>query len=130
MARRPDVTSDYYRIYTPQEVPLAFCADGYYRLAADVECVKCKKGYVQIIRCDRFRSEMGIEMPNAPRPNPSDERVMTSFMLAACKNGVGEPGHHTKDCPYGNPKLKGRFRLAGITSTMGFIAPPKTGKPS
>ena len=84
--------SEFYKIYTPIEVPIRFCKDGYYRLAAKAECVKCGRSFPQVVRCSRM-----VEVPAfplaparlAPRPDPNDEKVISTFMLNACDHGVG-----------------------------------------
>jgi hypothetical protein len=128
---RADVVSEYYKVFTPKEVPLEFCSDGFYRLAADAECVKCGFSFPQVLRCDRFRTGMGIIIPDAAKPDPSAERVMTSFMLAVCKNGLGKPHLHKKGCPHADPSLAGRYQLTGIRAQRyfgGAPAAPKGGR--
>lgn len=116
MGRRADVASEYYRIYTPIDVPLGFCRDGYYRLAARAECKKCGRGFVQILRGDRFRNALGIELANR-KPDPHDEKVMTQLMLAVCNHGVGDPRLHRRGCEVGAVKRTGKFQLTGTQST-------------
>lgn len=62
--------------------------DSWYRLAAKVECVKCGQHKTQIIRTPRFRSSMIMSAP-LPMPDPSAEKIMTTFMVRACDNLVG-----------------------------------------
>ena len=111
---RADVSNSLYRIYDPREVPLRFWRDGFYRLAARVECSKCGGAFVQIIRAHRYRSPMGLDLPTVRHPDPNDERIMSSFMAAACKNGVGNPTKHSRECPVGRMP-KGRWLIAGTS---------------
>lgn len=109
--------SDYYRIYTPFHVPLRFCADGYYRLTAKAECRKCGRSFMQILRCHRYRSPLGI-IAMTRKPDPNEEKVMTSFMLRACEHGIGNPRVHTKGCSVGSMKKSGKVLLAGMHSSQ------------
>lgn len=113
MGKRPDVDSDYYKIYTPMDVPLVFCTDGYYRLAAKAECKGCGQGFIQVLRCDRFRSEVGIEL-STPKPDPNNELVMATFMVKVCEHGVGARKLHKKGCWVGEVKRTGKFELSGM----------------
>ena len=114
MSVRPEAQNTLYKIHTPHDVPLRFHRDGYLRLAAKVECVKCGKGFMQIIRCHRYLNEIGMLIP-ARRPNPNDERIMTSFMLAACRNGVGKARAHMAGCPVADMP-QGKFLLGDVTT--------------
>lgn len=107
--------SDYYAIHTPTDVPLGFCSDGYYRLAAKAECRKCGQSFVQIIRCHRYRDESPVSITQmTKKPDPNDAQVMTSFMVKACNNGVGNPKVHMRGCSIGSIPRTGKFALTGL----------------
>lgn len=100
-----------YKLHTPVPVPLRFHRDGYYRLAAKAECAVCGKGFMQIIRCHRISHDL-LVLP-VKRDDPNDEKVMSSFMLAACRNGVGNPRAHMPGCVVGRMP-KGKFLLGDV----------------
>ncbi len=131
--------NEFYSMSTPVDVPLFFCKDGYYRLAADMTCKGCGKRFPQVVRCDRFRTPAGIEM-KVRMPDPLDEVVVAKIMLSACDHGVGcanrdnfhgpmmepnvpglkyAPNLHTASCWVGQVKRTGPMVLAGMESGIG-----------
>lgn len=95
--------NNYVRIYTPEISPLPF--GGFFRLAAKVECVKCEQQGIQVIRVHRIHLPSFLTETVINKPIPSDEKIMTSFMLRACENWVGcwrncRPWTHMKVCAH------------------------------
>ena len=111
----PYSNSEYYVIrQTPIDVPLRFNNDGYFRITSKAECKKCGRGFMQVLRCHRYRSDFGVLMVGVKRPDPNDERVETSFMLAVLNHGVGKPELHKRGCEIGRIKRTGKFRLEAV----------------
>lgn len=95
--------NDFYRIHSPEVSPLPF--GGFYRLAAKAECVKCGRHFIQVIRAHKVQLGSFLTDIVIIKPTPSDEKIMTTFMLRACENGVGcyrvcRPWTHLKVCAH------------------------------
>lgn len=106
--------SEFYRVYTPVGVPLRFCRDGYYRLAAKCECVKCGGRFVQVVRCHRFTVQRSaLATPRlTKRPDPKDEQVISTFMVKACDHGCGCANPANFD-QYGNARFSKIVKVRG-----------------
>lgn len=93
--------NEFYRIHTPIPTPLPF--GGFWRLAAKCECVKCGRDFIQVIRVHKVQLGSFLSETVIHKANPNDEKIMTTFMLRACENGVGcwkncRPFKHMKVC--------------------------------
>lgn len=104
-----------YIISEARSVPLTFCRDGYFRVAADTECRSCGKRVVCILRAHRWRSEFGLAMIAAKAPDPSSERVASSIALRTEERRTGVPDMHHRGCRVGQIKRTGRMMLAGMS---------------
>ncbi len=107
--------SEHYIIRNVIELPLAFCRDGYYRVGGIAECRTCHKTFKQIVRTGRWQTAMGIAL-NTPRPRLNDETIVAGLMLKACKNGIGNPKQHSRECPIGRMPKNDVYILESIKS--------------
>ena len=83
--------SQFYQILTPGDRPLLFCVGGFYRLIAQCRCVACGGQVPITINCHKvYRQDgpLGLRRKN-PEPDPKDQQIISSFMLAACNHGCG-----------------------------------------
>ena len=96
----------------PINLPLRFSSDGFYRVAADMQCKKCGQRFVQVLRCHRYATELQI-VTGAPRPNPSDVKIVTTLLLKAHDHGVGNKKLHSRGCPVAKMP-SGKHILAGV----------------
>ena len=84
--------SAYYQILTPGNRPLLFAVGGFYRLVAQCRCVACGREVPITINCHQVYKQdgghLGLRRKN-PEPNPNDQQVISSFMLAAANHGCG-----------------------------------------
>lgn len=112
--------SQYYRVYTPVDVPLRFCHDGFYRLAAKCECVSCGRAFMQVVRCHRFTVQRSaLATPRlTKRPDPKDEQIISTFMLKACDHGCGCSNKDNFD-QHGQPRFNEVIKVKGLTCLHG-----------
>ena len=89
--------TQYFLIHEPFDDTLRF-TDGFYRISSKIECRKCGHSFMQTLKCDRFRSPIGITL-HARKPDPSDEKVMSSFFIKSHDHGIGNPRLHERGCP-------------------------------
>lgn len=104
--------SEFYKMSTPISVPLRFCRDGFFRLAADMTCLGCGRRFVQVVRVPR-NLRGNIILPER-MPDPTDEQMVSKIMLSACEHGVGNPKLHTPECWVGKHKRTGPMVLKGM----------------
>ena len=107
--------TDNYLIGSARLLPLRFCPDSYFRVAADTECRSCGKKVVCVLRAHRFRSEFGLLQLSAKAPDPSSERVLSSMAVRTEERRTGVPGMHHLGCPVGAVKRTGRMVLKSMT---------------
>ena len=113
MPINPNVGRDYnefYRLTTPIPTPLPF--GGFYRLACNAICQKCGRSFIQVLRVHKTHipSFLSLDKEVLVKPNPSDEKIMTSLMIRACDNGIGcfkpcRPWKHVKVCQLPSKRL-------------------------
>ena len=101
--------NEFYLIHEPVPVPLQFGGKSFTRLAAKCECRKCGRSFIEVLRLHNVHTDIVTEIAYR-KPDMSDEKIMTSFMVMACENGVGcwktcRPWKHVKVCQMPSRRL-------------------------
>jgi hypothetical protein len=115
--------TDQYAISIPEDQPLVFSRGGFYRLKAKAECRVCGRKFPITLRVARFTR--GGTPGKVAFPDPSDERVVSSMLLAAMNHGCGcaNRKNFTRllEANFGTTvKVKGPLCLHGPAETCGL----------